>query len=327
MLDRYNVWVADTGNREDDGLGARLARAVAGPPGWMANAPVTRALLWVNVILYVVELFLAKKAGAVAETPDRVMLLMGANYSPATLAEHRYETLLTSCFLHFSILHVTFNMYALRQIGPPIERSIGSARMAPMVLVSGIGGSAVSTAIGLFLGDERLGAGASGAICGVIGAALVLGLRADGRKSPLAWAMGRWLLMLLALQFIAQLAHLPTMFDNAAHFGGAAVGALFAATWRRGPPHGVVVRRTIMGASAATVALAFAIVAMHDARDPYARMRAGNRYEVARALLEVGTCDEAARAVEATRRLLPHAPEVLSLEQELAARCGGAQLP
>ncbi len=290
----------------------------------MANAPMTRAIVWANVLLYAVELVRARSVGALVETPERVMLALGANYARATVGDHRFETLLTSCFLHFSILHIAFNLYALRQIGPPIERNIGSGRMGPMYLASGIAGSAVSAAVGWLSGEERVSAGASGAICGVIGAALVLGLRAEGTKSRLAWAMGRWLLMLLVVQFVAELVHVRASFDNAAHFGGAAVGGLFAAAWRRGPPYGAVARRVTWSACALAVVVAFGLASWRARSDPFALLRAGQRYEAAKELLARGECGPAREAISATSRLLPHAPEVLALEQEYAAACRGA---
>jgi hypothetical protein len=150
----------------------------------------------------------------------------------------------------------------------------------------------------------------------------VLGLRAEGLKSKLAWAMGRWLMMLLVIQFVAQLAHVPASFDNAAHFGGAAVGGLFAALWRRGPPYGTFTRRAVWSVSALVVVAAFARVAWLDARDPFVAMRANERYDAARALLQAGRCRAAKDAIRATARLVPRAPEVLALQQQYEAACG-----
>jgi rhomboid protease GluP len=277
-------------------------------------------LLWANGTLFAVAVAMAHSARALVEVPEGIMLRLGVNYARATIGDHRYETLLTSTFLHFSVLHLLFNLYVLRQIAPPVERSVGSGRMAPMYLASGIVGSALSAAVGWISSEERLSAGASGAICGVIGAALVLGLRADGKRSRLAWAMGGWLAMLLAISFVAELIHVRASFDNAAHFGGAAVGAAFAAAWRPGP-YGSTARRTSLGLSALVVGAAFALALWRADRDPFALMRAADRYEVAKRVLASADCGRAREAIAATSRLLPRAPEVLALEQEFAATC------
>jgi len=307
--------------RESVASDEQAVSPVVRPAGWLANASVTRAALWANVVMYGVALVLARSPGAIVETPERVMLALGANYARATVGEHRFETLLTSSFLHFSILHLAFNLYALRQICPPIERNIGSGRMAPMFLVSGIAGSAASAAVGWISGEDRMSAGASGAICGVIGAALVLGLRAEGTKSRLARAMARWLVMLLVIQFVAQVAHVPAAFDNAAHFGGATAGAAFSLAWRRGPPYAAAVRALVLASSAAALVAAFGIVAWRDTHDPFALLRASPRYELAQDLLRKHRCGPAGDAILATERLIPHTPEVLALQQEQAATC------
>jgi rhomboid protease GluP len=281
---------------------------------------VTGLFLWANGTLFAVEVAMARSARALLEVPEGIMLRLGANYARATIGDHRYETLLTSSFLHFSALHLLFNLYVLRQIAPPVERSVGSGRMAPMVLASGIIGSALSAAVGWFSSEERVSAGASGAICGVIGAALVLGLRADGARSRVAWAMGGWLAMLLGIAFVAEIIHVRASFDNAAHFGGAIVGAVFAASWRPGP-YGSSARRASLGLSALVVVAAFALALWRADRDPFALMRAGDRYEAAKRVLALGDCGKARDAIAATSRLLPRAPEVLALQQELAATC------
>ena len=49
-----------------------------------------------------------------------------------------FETLVTSCFLHGSILHLGFNLLVLWQVGPFLERAVGRARFLPLYLGAGI---------------------------------------------------------------------------------------------------------------------------------------------------------------------------------------------
>ena len=48
----------------------------------------------------------------------------------------------TAMFLHASLLHIGFNMYALWLIGTPLEQYLGRARYVGLYLVSGLAGSA-----------------------------------------------------------------------------------------------------------------------------------------------------------------------------------------
>jgi GlpG protein len=79
--------------------------------------------------------------------------------------------LVTPIFLHFSILHLLFNVTALFSLGTMIEIRRGSLRLAAMILVM-----AIASNIGEFLYDERVDPGAthifggiSGVVCGLFG--------------------------------------------------------------------------------------------------------------------------------------------------------------
>ncbi|HXP91963.1 MAG TPA: rhomboid family intramembrane serine protease [Candidatus Binatia bacterium] len=80
-------------------------------------------------------------------------------------------TLLTSMFLHGSILHIFFNMLFLMVFGPQIEYLCGHARYVLFYLLCGVIGGVAQVVIGP---DSHVPAiGASGAIAGVLGAYLV----------------------------------------------------------------------------------------------------------------------------------------------------------
>jgi len=80
-------------------------------------------------------------------------------------------TLVTSQFLHGSVLHVFFNMLFLLVFGPEIEFVLGHARFAAFYLACGVlGGIAEVSAMP---GSHVPGIGASGAIAGVLGAYLM----------------------------------------------------------------------------------------------------------------------------------------------------------
>jgi membrane associated rhomboid family serine protease len=48
----------------------------------------------------------------------------------------------TSAFLHASVLHIGFNMFALWVIGRPVEQYLGRSRYIGLYLVSGLAGAA-----------------------------------------------------------------------------------------------------------------------------------------------------------------------------------------
>lgn len=302
----------DTSDRTPADLLSRVRSWLA--PRELEGAPITRALLVANVAVFVAELVRARSLAALANVPEGVMIWFGANHTPFTLADRRWETLLTSCFLHFSILHLVFNFVALKQIGQFVERNVGPARFAPLYLLSGVAGSIASTVQGLASGQARLSAGASGAICGLIGAALVLGFRTQGWRGPLTQAMARWLAIIVLLGF------LPRM-DNAAHVAGAASGALIAAMWRRRVTYSPLRQRFAVMLCGVLTLGCLVKVFLHDALDRYATLDAAARLRVATRALAAGDCAEAKRATMRAARLDPRSYAVRVVESAVEREC------
>jgi rhomboid protease GluP len=285
-------------------------RLFAGPSG-LTHARVTLVLLVVNALVFVGEL-----AAAHATTiRPRVLLAFGAMYTPFIVGEGRVETLVTCCFLHVSLMHVAFNLFALREVGPLVEDRVGAARFASMYVVSGIAGSIASTAWDVLAAQARAGAGASGAICGAIGSAMVLGVRTQGWRSPVMRQMGIWLALTVILGVFVHA-------DNVAHLAGAATGAAFAMGWRRGILYSKLRHRLTLGACAAIVLASGAAVAVRAATDPWAALDAGDRIDLAKELLHTGSCADAIRATARAEQLTPRAPEVVALKHALVQGCG-----
>ncbi len=277
--------------------------------------PVTFAIIWLNCLIFAVELLLSKDTGAILGVPQRPLLLLGANYACATVANLRWDTLITSCFLHGSVLHIGFNMMALRNVGPFVERTAGSARMAWMYLVAGIGGSIASSLVGWYAAPERLSVGASGAICGVLAAAVVIGWRAHGIGSPISQSIGKWLVITLLLG-------LAPGFDNAAHVGGAVAGAAAAALWRRGFAYSSKAIVTTWLVCAVVVTGAFASVFIHDKTDPTASLFFPERLQRAIDFARHGDCEKAYEALATARHLIPHDDRLAPVTDAIDAKCG-----
>src|SRR5262249_16960063 len=125
------------------------------------NVPVTPILIGINVVLFVIAAALG--AGILAPNGD-VLIRLGSDYTPV-MAAGQWSPLLTSPFLHFGLLHLVFNMWALWVNGILAERLYGSTRYLVLYLTAGVAGSLAS-----FLWHPLVnGVGASGAIFGVLG--------------------------------------------------------------------------------------------------------------------------------------------------------------
>jgi len=288
------------------------------PPDWLAQAPVTRALIALNLAVFAVQLFIAG-LGSLMHLPAHEALAFGASDSLATIGESRWETLVTACFLHDGLLHIGFNMVALWQAGPLVERAVGSARMAPMYLVAGASGNLLSVAEAWFARTSQVTIGASGAISGVVAAALVVGWRVQGWRGPLTQAMARWLALILAFGLFANMSggHIA----NAAHAGGAIAGAAIAATWRRGYRYSPRATTAILGACTLVVVACIAAVAVRDRTDPFATMSLQERSEFTQEALTEGRCHDAHQGLSAVERLRAKMAPVTSLRNQVQAVC------
>jgi membrane associated rhomboid family serine protease len=154
----------------------RAARPVR--PSLSLSGPfVTFALIGINVGIYLLQLLMG--AGLNANTgwiyEHGVLVSSAIDSSGATVgvAEGEWWRLLTSAFLHYGPLHLGMNMLVLWIIGPALEEYLGHGRYALLYLVSGRAG----TAGALVWSPDAATVGASGAIWGIMGAALILEAR------------------------------------------------------------------------------------------------------------------------------------------------------
>ncbi len=129
------------------------------------GALVTKVLVGVNVLVYVIT---ASQGGGLND-PGGSLFEKWALFGPS-VANGDWWRLMTSAFLHASLLHIAFNMYFLWFVGSAVEQALGRGRFLLVYLVSGLAGSAGA----LVYTPTQKTVGASGAIFGILGAALIL---------------------------------------------------------------------------------------------------------------------------------------------------------
>ncbi len=134
--------------------------------------------------------------------------------------------LVSSGFLHFGVLHVGMNMFLLYQLSRMLEPTLGSVKFTLVYFASLFGGAAGA----LMLSPNALTGGASGAVFGMMAAAIV-GMRQRG-VNPLQTGLGLTFLINIGLTLA-----IPNI-SVGGHFGGALAGAacgvfvLAPAQWR-----------------------------------------------------------------------------------------------
>lgn len=169
---------------------------------------VTKTLIALNVGIYLLQL----AGGASLNGNSGWIFEHGALYGPLVAAGD-WERLLTAAFLHYGPIHLGMNMLALWWIGRPLEAWLGPLRYGLLYVVAGLAGSAGA----LIANPTAVTVGASGAIFGILGAAIVL-------ERQQTYVLGGSAITLLVVNLAFTFA-VPGI-SIGGHLGGLAGGAL-----------------------------------------------------------------------------------------------------
>jgi rhomboid protease GluP len=179
----------------------------------------TYALIGVTVVFYLLQI-----AGQNLLGQDWVTAL-GIKYNDF-IRQGELWRLITPVFLHASVLHIGFNMYALFIYGRGLEARFGHGRFLLLYFISAFGGNVLS-----FVLSPNPSLGASTAIFGLIAAEAAFLLQ---NRSVLGNQVNRALLSLLTVAAVNLFIGFTTSgVDNFGHIGGLLGGLLF--TWFGGP--------------------------------------------------------------------------------------------
>jgi rhomboid protease GluP len=191
--------------------------------------PVTASLIGVLGAVFALEV----AVGALGS--GEAIVSAGALARDPVLAGE-YWRLVTATLLHGSLDHLLGNAIALYILGMICEHAFGARQFVILYVLSALAGSLLSLAL-----SAGPSVGASGAIFGLQGAAIVLFYK---YRRELLLRDKRIGVVLLAWAIYSVLSGAVTPYiDNGAHLGGAVGGALAAAglhpaVLRRRPPDG-----------------------------------------------------------------------------------------
>lgn len=217
--------------------GEQIRQAFLDPP----TPVVSRAILFGYIAVFLAGLYLAQKVNLpaneyLAGAPNnqagqdayhRIVSMLGS-VNMREIMQGEWWRLLTNCFVHFGILHLALNGYALNGIGRFLEPLWGHGRFLVLYLITGIGGSCfalIAHSGRIDIDHSRINlAGGSGALCGMLGSeAAWLFLNRAYLPSQLVAALRRNLLINIIL--VAIISTFPGV-SWGAHLGGALFGVL-----------------------------------------------------------------------------------------------------
>jgi rhomboid protease GluP len=206
---------------------------IARPGSWWKNNRWTQgfrdtdqllmAIIYTNIGMYILSMLLNIRGSSLSLDPftllspdNRSLLVLGATGTIPIDRFGRWWTLVSANYLHGGILHILFNMFALRQVGYLVVEEYGTYRMFIIYTLGGISGFLLSYLVGV-----PLTIGASAAIMSLIGAVLYYGKSRGGTYGQMIFRqVGGWVVGIFIFGFLV-----PGI-NNWGHGGGMVAGAI-----------------------------------------------------------------------------------------------------
>jgi membrane associated rhomboid family serine protease len=209
----------------------RPARTAFGGSVAGRAAVATKTLIGINVLVMLISIATGGARSVAgggwggllgSSTPltDWGAVLGYATYGPDDTTLHgiaagEWYRLITAMFLHYGVLHLLLNMYALWILGRDLERVLGPLRFTALYLLAGLGGNVAAY---LFTAPNAATAGASTAVFGLMAAIFVILRRLKLSVAPILP------IIVINVIFTFTIANISV----AGHLGGLAVGGIVA---------------------------------------------------------------------------------------------------
>jgi membrane associated rhomboid family serine protease len=191
--------------------------------------PATRALIAANVLMYVAQ-SLTARPGQPLEAGWLTVLLALQPIGP----DFHLWQLVTYAFLHGSLAHIFFNMFALYMFGGALEVYWGVPRFLQYYFACVVAAGAVQLATTWLSGSYESTIGASGAVFGLL---LAFGFNFPRQRILLLIPpipMPAWLFVTLygVIELFFGVAGIQANVAHFAHLGGMLGGAVVMLWWR-----------------------------------------------------------------------------------------------
>jgi membrane associated rhomboid family serine protease len=192
--------------------------------------PVTTSLIVANVAMFLLFSSTGDLLSPLALWPLGAAQYVGIGFAPWQLV--------TYAFLHGSMLHLLFNMFALYMFGTAIEQVFGSRRYLIYYAVCVVSAAFAQLLVAKLMGGFYPTVGASG---GVFGLLLAYGLYFPNNRvmllfPPIPLPARVFVLIYAALELVMGVTGAQSGVAHFAHLGGMVGGFIMLRYWRGGGP-------------------------------------------------------------------------------------------
>jgi membrane associated rhomboid family serine protease len=222
----------------------------------------TKTLIGINVLVMVLSIAIGGSRavagggwggllGGNTALTDALAVIGNAPYvagGPAHgVAAGEWYRLITAMFVHYGLLHLLLNMYALWILGRDLERVLGPLRFMALYLLAGLGGNVAAY---LFTAPNAATAGASTAVFGLMAAIFVILKRLHLSVAPILP------IIVINVIFTFTIANISV----AGHLGGLVIGGIVATVLAYAPQDRRVL---VQGVGCAAVLLFLIVLAVY----------------------------------------------------------------
>ncbi len=185
--------------------------------------PVTLILMLANLVFFFLTEIYKSQQGFLA------FLNSGVNSFEFVFYQKEYWRLISAIFLHFDYIHLGMNLFGLYCMAPLIEKAYGKANFLIIYFVCGFLSSLASISWRAY--QITLSMGASGAVCGLMGAYFFLFQK---KSVPVQWKKHQIFSFWFTVAAFAVIGYFIPQMDNAAHFCGLFAGVLLSYILKKG---------------------------------------------------------------------------------------------
>lgn len=188
--------------------------------------PVVKNLLIINAIFFL--------AAALIPAMNRLLGTYFALFQLEHPLFHPYQ-FVTYMFLHASLSHLFFNMFALWMFGQVFEYEVGSRRFFIYYMVCGIGAALIQMLVATLTGDQYFSmVGASGAVMGLL---LAFGVMHPNEPLFIFFIpvpiKAKWVVIGYAVIELLEGMHQGSQIAHFAHIGGMLWGLIILLYWKK----------------------------------------------------------------------------------------------
>lgn len=181
---------------------------------------VSYVLIALNIVVYIV-----------CTSTGELLYNMGGISVATVIEDGQWYRMLTGMFLHGTIAHLLNNMLMLYLLGNIVEKRIGRCGFMLSYFMCGLVSGFISLGAKYFSGIDAISIGASGAVYGIFGIALMTEIVTINWRRASFYTVRRIILVILCICVSLYVDAKISVIDYKAHIGGLCMGAMIGLVW------------------------------------------------------------------------------------------------